>query len=234
LRGFVIISQDFIDIVDDDQPIYCLNARGFKGDERPFDNIPQMAQEYINEIKKVQAEGPYCFMSFCIGAMVLMEMTNQLLKSQELVAPLILIDPPYRTIKPKWLLKRLISKEKLKLKLLIKYKDSQEIVKTSSISEIQKNVDRFVIYFSYAINNYTPKKLNIDVIRVFTPERDEGNKAWLKLIKGDYIEKRIHNINNHNEIFNFANQEVIDNVQESLTLIYRYLDLHQSDIYLSS
>lgn len=258
LRGYAIISQDFIDIIDDDQPIYCLNARGFKGDECPFDNIPQMAQEYINEIKKVQAEGPYCFLSFCSGSVVLMEMTYQLLKSQELVAPLILIDPPYRTIKTKSFLRRLLIKRNFKLKLIIKYFDdaykcfvnsndtslmeslqknkykySQEITKTSSISEIQKNSDRFVLYFQYAMKNYTPKKLNIDVIRIFTPERDGGNKTWLKLIKGNYIEKRIHNLNNHVEIFNFANQEVIDNIQESLALVYRYLDLHQSDTYLN-
>ena len=248
VRGFSIITQEFIKIVDEDQPIYCLNARGFKGDQRPFDNIPDMAQEYITEIKKVQAEGPYCLMSFCAGAAVLLEITQQLKNNNDEVAPTIMLDPHKRVLASKLRqLKRKVFKHQRLAKLnkydnLIhsseitgenllpnkahgdKETNSRVINKQSNMTDIQANTERFIVFFKYALNNYIPIKQNIDVIRIFTPERDVGKKSWLKIIKGKYIEKKIDDLSNHDEIFNFANPIVIDNIRSSLNIVYDYLE----------
>ncbi|MFK5957171.1 MAG: SDR family NAD(P)-dependent oxidoreductase [Planctomycetota bacterium] len=77
-----------------DQPMYAVQARGLHGDDRPHRRFEDMARDYLEEIRKVQPEGPYLLGGFSGGGITAMEMAQQLQASGEETAALILLDTP--------------------------------------------------------------------------------------------------------------------------------------------
>lgn len=59
-------------------PVYGLQARGFDGKAAPFGSIPEMAQQYIAEIRTRLPQGPYVIVGACTGGLVAYEMAQQL------------------------------------------------------------------------------------------------------------------------------------------------------------
>ena len=53
-----------------DQPFYGLQPVGLDGVTEPLDTIPAMASRYIEELRRVQPEGPYRLMGFCFGGTI--------------------------------------------------------------------------------------------------------------------------------------------------------------------
>jgi len=77
-------------------PFYSLQSRGLHGKDAPLTSIEAMSSLYIDEIRKVQAHGPYVIIGACFGATVAYEMTRQILERGDEVAFLGLIDPGRR------------------------------------------------------------------------------------------------------------------------------------------
>jgi thioesterase domain-containing protein/acyl carrier protein len=75
-----------------DQPVYGIQARGLFGAEQPHDRFQAMAADYLNEIKKVQPQGPYFLGGFCGGGITAYEMAHQLKQQGEEVALLVFLD----------------------------------------------------------------------------------------------------------------------------------------------
>ncbi|HEY8780359.1 MAG TPA: amino acid adenylation domain-containing protein [Mucilaginibacter sp.] len=69
-----------------DQPCYGLQAKGINGTELPFSRIEQMASYYIEEIRRVQPEGPYNLVGYCLGALIIFEMAQQLTSQGQEIA----------------------------------------------------------------------------------------------------------------------------------------------------
>ncbi|MGI4022615.1 MAG: non-ribosomal peptide synthetase [Janthinobacterium lividum] len=64
--------------VDDDQPVYGLQARGLDGHDKPLDNMEEIASNYVEEIVKNNPVGPYAIAGYSFGGYVAVEMARQL------------------------------------------------------------------------------------------------------------------------------------------------------------
>lgn len=76
----------------EDQPVCALQYRGADGVQEPHRRIEQAAADYINEIRKIQARGPYWIAGTSFGGLVAFEIARQLLQQGEQVAMLGIID----------------------------------------------------------------------------------------------------------------------------------------------
>jgi len=83
------------------QPIYAFEYHGMDGKSEPLTSIPEMAQRYIQDIQKIQTQGPYYLAGMCFGGIVAFEMAQQLLKSGEPVAFLGVLDSNYVPLRRK-------------------------------------------------------------------------------------------------------------------------------------
>ena len=86
-----------------DQPFYALQPRGLDGRVLLHRNVEGMASHYVQEIRRVQPEGPYVLGGRCFGTLVAYEMTRILEATGERVALLFALD----SLGPLWTLRRL-------------------------------------------------------------------------------------------------------------------------------
>jgi thioesterase domain-containing protein len=76
-----------------DQPVYAFQSRALeKGAAWP--SIEQMAEHYIELLRGVQTEGPYCLGGLSLGGVVAFEMSRQLEDAGQEVSLLAIIDAP--------------------------------------------------------------------------------------------------------------------------------------------
>ncbi len=96
VNGNVIGYEELARDLGDDQPLYGLRSVGLEGEAEPLTNIPAIAEQFLTDIRKVQPEGPYHLIGFCIGGLVAYEIAQQLTTQGEAVDVLGLIDtwPP--------------------------------------------------------------------------------------------------------------------------------------------
>jgi phthiocerol/phenolphthiocerol synthesis type-I polyketide synthase E len=66
-----------------DQPLYALQAKGLDGNEIIDQTVEEMAADFLSEIRKIQAKGPYYLGGYCLGGLVAYEISQQLLKQGE-------------------------------------------------------------------------------------------------------------------------------------------------------
>jgi amino acid adenylation domain-containing protein len=75
-----------------DLTVFGMMAQGLDGQLEPHDSVSAMASAYLNDIRSVQAEGPYALCGECVGGVIALEMAQQLLAKGERVASLVLLD----------------------------------------------------------------------------------------------------------------------------------------------
>ena len=92
IGGNVLNFSGFCSHFDADQPVYGLQARGLDKHDLPHTDIEAMAEEYVDNIRKVQPKGPYQIGGFSAGGVVAFEMARQLEKIGESVSVLALLD----------------------------------------------------------------------------------------------------------------------------------------------
>jgi aspartate racemase len=92
--GFnVLIYRNLALYLDSDQPIYGLQARGLDGSDCPqINQLGDLAADYIQEIRRIQPQGPYFLAGLSNGGMIALDMAQQLLTQGEQVALLALFD----------------------------------------------------------------------------------------------------------------------------------------------
>jgi thioesterase domain-containing protein/acyl-CoA synthetase (AMP-forming)/AMP-acid ligase II/SAM-dependent methyltransferase/acyl carrier protein len=78
--------------IDDDQPIYGIQAQGLDGHAAPLATIPAMAARYVEEVLSVQPEGPYQLAGWSLGGNLAYEMARQLSEQGQEVSLLALLD----------------------------------------------------------------------------------------------------------------------------------------------
>lgn len=84
--------------LDPELPVYGIRAVGMDDNRVPHNRIEQMAEAYIEEMRSVQAEGPYFIAGVCTGGTVAFEMASILSSRGLEVAFLGLIDSTARPI----------------------------------------------------------------------------------------------------------------------------------------
>jgi thioesterase domain-containing protein len=65
-------------LLGETHPVYGLQARGLDGNATPFGSVPEMAQQYMSEIRTCFPQGPYVIVGACTGGLVAYEMAQQL------------------------------------------------------------------------------------------------------------------------------------------------------------
>ena len=90
-----IIYDGLAHRLDAEQPVYMLAARGLDNGQVPHTKVEEMADDYLNEIRGFQPEGPYLLGGECIGGAVAFEMARQLEAKGQEVGLLVLLDTPY-------------------------------------------------------------------------------------------------------------------------------------------
>ncbi|MCX6265965.1 MAG: amino acid adenylation domain-containing protein [Bacteroidetes bacterium] len=61
-----------------DRPIYAFQASGLDGSKQFKNNLPDIAEEYIRELLRIQPDGPFLLMGFSLGGFIAYEMAMQL------------------------------------------------------------------------------------------------------------------------------------------------------------
>jgi len=85
VEGDVLFYRDLALLLGAAQPVFALRSRGLDGSACPT-TIEEMARQYLEEMRSVQASGPYFLAGFCSGAYVAYEMARQLTQAGEQVA----------------------------------------------------------------------------------------------------------------------------------------------------
>jgi len=83
-------------------PIYGLQARGLDGVGEPLGSVEDMAKFNLDAIRQVQTRGPYYFIGYSLGGIVLLEVAQRLRESGEKIGLMAMIDsyPHARYLSP--------------------------------------------------------------------------------------------------------------------------------------
>jgi acetoacetyl-CoA synthetase len=92
LGGSVMDFYQIVKRVETTHPIYGLQAKGIDGIEEPLDRIEDMARYSLDAVKEVQPHGPYHFIGFSLGGLVVLEMAQQLAAQGEKIGLLAMLD----------------------------------------------------------------------------------------------------------------------------------------------
>ncbi len=90
VTGFVELAR----CLAPDRPFYALQPQGLDGRTPAHTHVEDMAAHYVEEIRSVQASGPYLLGGRCYGGRVAFEMARQLEAAGEKVALLTLLEAP--------------------------------------------------------------------------------------------------------------------------------------------
>ena len=85
--------MDLARLLDPEQPLYGLRARGLDGQCRPLGQVEQIATDYVATIRARQHRGAYFLMGVCLGSLLAHEIARQLEISGERIALLVLLEP---------------------------------------------------------------------------------------------------------------------------------------------
>jgi thioesterase domain-containing protein/acyl carrier protein len=90
--GNILEYNDLANHLSADQPFYGLQALGLDGKSAPLENIEEMADAYLQEIREIQPAGPYYLGGRSFGGTVAYEIARRLVESGEKVALLAILD----------------------------------------------------------------------------------------------------------------------------------------------
>jgi amino acid adenylation domain-containing protein len=90
--GTVLGYHKLAHLLNVNQAVYGLQARGLYAEEEPHTRIEDMAADYIDALRVVQPQGPYLLAGHSMGGVIAFEMSQQLQHLGEEVALLALID----------------------------------------------------------------------------------------------------------------------------------------------
>jgi acetoacetyl-CoA synthetase len=92
LGGSVIDFFQVIKHIETPHAIQGMQAKGVDGLEEPFERIEDMAECYLEAVRRVQPHGPYLLAGYSLGGLVTLEMAQQLTAAGEKVALLAMLD----------------------------------------------------------------------------------------------------------------------------------------------
>jgi amino acid adenylation domain-containing protein len=81
------------------QQFYGLQSRGLVGEDRPLESVKEMAAAYLNEVLRLQPDGPYLFASWSMGGYIAVEMARQAVAMGKEMSAVLLIGPPIQTFR---------------------------------------------------------------------------------------------------------------------------------------
>lgn len=139
--------------LDEDQPVYGLQAKGLNGIDEPLRTIKDMAGHYIQEIIAHNPQGPYFIGGQSFGAYVAFEMARQMKASGIDIQKVILFDvsayqedfgelSPWERMKKEFGYE--IQKRYMDMELFVKSPSTLKRLKTSSLERKARALKRFL------------------------------------------------------------------------------------------
>lgn len=101
--GQVLFYHDLVRYLPEDQPLYGLESHHWDEDYPRLNSVEEIAEHYLNEIRTLQAKGPYYLCGTSLGGIIAYEMAQQLHADGQEVAFLGLFDgfhPQYMRFRP--------------------------------------------------------------------------------------------------------------------------------------
>ena len=92
--GNILNLRHLAMLIGADRAVYGVQAKGLRDDEEPHTRFEDMATAYLEEIRRVQPEGPYFLGGFSGGGISAFEMAQQLRADGEEVAMIVMLDTP--------------------------------------------------------------------------------------------------------------------------------------------
>jgi thioesterase domain-containing protein len=92
LGGSVIDLLPIVKHIPTAHAIHGVQAKGIEGVEKPFDRVEDMARYSLEAVKQLQPHGPYFFVGYSLGGLVMLEMARQLIADGEKVGLLAMMD----------------------------------------------------------------------------------------------------------------------------------------------
>ena len=97
MGGNVMDFYQVVKLIQSPHPIHGMQAKGIDGVDEPFEKVEDMAQFFLDAIKKVQPRGPYLLIGYSLGGLVTLEMAQRLAERGERVALLAMLESyPHR------------------------------------------------------------------------------------------------------------------------------------------
>ncbi|GAB1858555.1 amino acid adenylation domain-containing protein [Flavobacteriaceae bacterium MHTCC 0001] len=88
----VLIFNALAKNLDNDQPVYGLQAKGLNGIDEPYGTVEEIAAHYVEAITKGNTKGPYALAGYSFGGIIAYEMANQMLNLNKKVTMLAMLD----------------------------------------------------------------------------------------------------------------------------------------------
>jgi thioesterase domain-containing protein len=92
LGGNVMEFARVVRYIDVSLSIYGLQARGSDGCATPCETVEEMAEDYLQHVRKIQPQGPYFLIGYSHGGLVMLELARRLAEAGQRIAVLIMID----------------------------------------------------------------------------------------------------------------------------------------------
>jgi amino acid adenylation domain-containing protein len=228
--GHALTSPYFAGLLSENHSFYVLRAKGLQPGEEPNTSIEGMAADYIREIRRVQPQGPYFIVGLCAGSVVALHMVKQLSRTGALTAPVILIDPPHRSLKPiaPGLLRSRLREMYAQLEQhdFSEYEEFAVALKNRAEEDkIEIDLDnpetlgrtaKVVIGFNIAINSYDPRPpYQGEVLCVYSQARLNNIKKHGDVLITGKI-KRFVVAANHADILDVKNQTFVKCIRDCL------------------
>jgi thioesterase domain-containing protein len=166
-----------------DQPLYGVEHQGHDGQPALYREVGTIAKHYIDELRKVQPQGPYLLGGFSFGAVVAFEMASLLKRHGEQVDLLFMLDPTGKASDKKMLEspRALTTRLQRKLRRLrwTSYVAAGKLLPPSLRSPYILNIYR------EALRSYVPMRYTGRVVILKTSGAYEPPLNWPELIDGD-------------------------------------------------
>ncbi|WP_244817717.1 acetoacetate--CoA ligase [Caballeronia sp. Lep1P3] len=92
ITGSVMECLPLAGMLQNERPIYGLQALGLDGDEAPQERVEEMARGYVQRMREVQPSGPYALVGYSFGGLIAFEIAQQLVAAGEKIEMLCLLD----------------------------------------------------------------------------------------------------------------------------------------------
>ncbi len=88
----ILLYKNLAVFLDDDQPVYGIQALGLDGDVHSLTNLETISACYLKEVLAVEPNGPYSIIGYSLGGRIAFEMARQLLAANKKILFLGILD----------------------------------------------------------------------------------------------------------------------------------------------
>jgi thioesterase domain-containing protein len=96
-NGDVFCYRDLATYLDPRRPLYGVEPKGLDGSPTP-ESVEEIAAYEVEQIRSLQAQGPYHLAGYCAGGAIAFESARQLAEAGEEVARVVLFGSPFPTV----------------------------------------------------------------------------------------------------------------------------------------